>query len=381
MGSRREHTKSRNGCSNCKRRRVRCNLQAPQCHHCKRRGEVCDFQYLNGSSSPESDLQKTSTTDLGVALLGWSSSNALSSFQLSTYPDQDPHHAQLLWHFTTSTSATLAMFGDRRWTWDTEVPLQAELHPFLLQGLMAVSALHISSLQPPDSEKYYSTACKSYRNATVLFRTAVDDINKDNCIAILAFSLLVSVFQFGISQAPSSQLIQEVSLSHLDAVLALRGAWSLINQLHPHLSQSRIQGLFAQRRNFGFLELSDDIQHTLDGLNALNRSSSATVENAVACSEAINVLRLWFCVTSASPSTWLHLVWWPSRVPNTFIALLKANDPVALVIFCHWCVGVHKALPRWFLAGWSVRTFSMVKWLLGAEWEYALEWPMKEILI
>ncbi|RFU30701.1 hypothetical protein B7463_g5672, partial [Scytalidium lignicola] len=273
------------------------------------------------------------------------------------------------------------MFNDTRWTWETEVPQQAGFHPFLLQGLVAVSALHLGSLKSPNSETYYSTAYKSYRNATVLFRTAVSDINKDNCIAVLAFSLLVSVFQFGISNAPGSKLATGTPLSYLDVVLALRGAWSLISQLHLYLSQSKVQGLFTQRRNFGCLELPEETQYALDSLRLLNQSASATMGSGLACSEAINMLGLWFSATSASPSTWLHLVWWPSRVPDAYISLIKANEPVALIILCHWCVGIHRAAPRWFLSGWAAQTFATVKRLLGDDWEYALQWPSREIVV
>jgi hypothetical protein len=109
----------------------------------------------------------------------------------------------LMWHFVTTTSTTLALLNGTRWTWETEVPLQAETNPFLLHGLMAVSAMHMGMLLPQQSKEYRSMACQTYRTALVMFRSAVRDINKDNCIAVLAFSLLVSVFQFGILRVPA----------------------------------------------------------------------------------------------------------------------------------------------------------------------------------
>lgn len=53
-GSRRHHTKSRNGCAQCKRRRVRCNCIAPVCSNCKRRNERCSFLDTDCSVSSSS---------------------------------------------------------------------------------------------------------------------------------------------------------------------------------------------------------------------------------------------------------------------------------------------------------------------------------------
>jgi hypothetical protein len=54
---RKGHTKSRRGCFNCKRRRIKCNEKHPRCNHCIKAGLQCEY-FLNsvnlvqGSSSP-----------------------------------------------------------------------------------------------------------------------------------------------------------------------------------------------------------------------------------------------------------------------------------------------------------------------------------------
>jgi hypothetical protein len=37
------HRKSRKGCFNCKRRRVKCSEDTPRCYHCRRIGLVCEY--------------------------------------------------------------------------------------------------------------------------------------------------------------------------------------------------------------------------------------------------------------------------------------------------------------------------------------------------
>lgn len=62
---RKGHTKSRNGCYNCKRRKVKCQETLPECGHCARIGLVCEYppspQRLQ-SPSPSMALQSTPTT-------------------------------------------------------------------------------------------------------------------------------------------------------------------------------------------------------------------------------------------------------------------------------------------------------------------------------
>lgn len=40
---RKGHTKSRRGCFNCKRRRIKCNERHPECNHCIKAGLQCDY--------------------------------------------------------------------------------------------------------------------------------------------------------------------------------------------------------------------------------------------------------------------------------------------------------------------------------------------------
>ncbi|OAA80664.1 C6 transcription factor [Akanthomyces lecanii RCEF 1005] len=47
--SRRGHSKSRLGCLNCKRRRVKCNEQRPTCSPCRRLGLLCDYATAPGT--------------------------------------------------------------------------------------------------------------------------------------------------------------------------------------------------------------------------------------------------------------------------------------------------------------------------------------------
>ncbi|RPA81456.1 hypothetical protein BJ508DRAFT_306494 [Ascobolus immersus RN42] len=52
MVARRTHTKSRKGCQNCKRRRVKCDEQHPQCGPCRKHEIDCDYLLASTPSTP-----------------------------------------------------------------------------------------------------------------------------------------------------------------------------------------------------------------------------------------------------------------------------------------------------------------------------------------
>lgn len=63
---RKGHTKSRNGCYNCKRRKIKCQENTPECFNCKRVGLPCEYPGSNrmvvASTSPTYALQTNPTT-------------------------------------------------------------------------------------------------------------------------------------------------------------------------------------------------------------------------------------------------------------------------------------------------------------------------------
>jgi hypothetical protein len=61
-GPRKGHTKSRNGCINCKRRRVKCPETFPECENCMRLGMKCEYSTRRITmGAPSRPLQSTPT--------------------------------------------------------------------------------------------------------------------------------------------------------------------------------------------------------------------------------------------------------------------------------------------------------------------------------
>ncbi|CAG9996286.1 unnamed protein product [Clonostachys byssicola] len=92
--TRRGHTKSRRGCLTCKRRRVKCPEDQPECSSCVRLGLTCEYPLKNNPSAP---LQSTggqfNLKDLRL----------FHHFVLHAYPPL-PLHGKAVWDDITSYS-------------------------------------------------------------------------------------------------------------------------------------------------------------------------------------------------------------------------------------------------------------------------------------
>lgn len=377
-----------------------CNLQAPQCHHCKRRGEECSFQLKNDSENSEKskplndngedyDDGNRESRNISSIVRRKQQTPRLPSVTLSPTPGLAIDKAQLRWHYNTFAAYSLALLKEdpRRveLIWKGEVPLKATHDPWLDSASMAIAALHICHLNPPNPEDYYLAAFKNYHSAVVAFPKAVKDMTPENSVAILSFSLLLIIFQLGISCVPGGGPMSHAipDIDAYNAVSAMRGTWSLIDQLNPHLSKSHLSALFTHRRHLRFETLDENHEKMLEYLQELNATIDYELcsdDRREACNQAITVLRFWYSIMAANlPTTWLLLLWWPAGVSPEFIQLLKERDPMALIIFCHWCAGMNTLPTIWYIDGWAKRMLGSMLKLLGPKWAFATRWPKNEV--
>ncbi|KAL6923399.1 hypothetical protein FSST1_000673 [Fusarium sambucinum] len=126
---RKGHTKSRAGCSSCKRRRVKCDLITPECGACYRLGLDC--QYLNKPG------RQTSTTTV--------------SKPLRTGPVMfDVNDLNFFRHFLFEAYPSLPIDGFTVWQQASQLSHQ---YDFLLHSMLGLGASHLGLLTPSGYER------------------------------------------------------------------------------------------------------------------------------------------------------------------------------------------------------------------------------------
>ena len=200
MPSRRTHTKSRHGCSQCKAAHIKvcpsclsaqpyrlrlikpqCDLVQPTCGKCTRLRRTCHFPSAidnlrqNTQSTPPSQKK-----DIPGSPLLLSAPPASESTNVALAP----HHAsdtalvswddlELLHHYLTDTYTTLTSRNDLRQMWQVAMPKLAQQHRFLMHSIFSVTALHLASSHPPHQSSYIDRAIRHHNIALQQYRYAL----------------------------------------------------------------------------------------------------------------------------------------------------------------------------------------------------------------
>ncbi|KAI0377164.1 hypothetical protein F5Y04DRAFT_189623 [Hypomontagnella monticulosa] len=155
---RRYHAKSRDGCLNCKSRKIKCDERRPTCRKCSTRGLRCDFDQSTGERElavcrdghNQASLLSNSGTGGNVGtrrrISGDASGGRLSpSIGELGVPALDLESLRLMHHFEHFTSGTL-LFDEQLWR-DQILPLALQ-NEYLMRAVLTVSASHLHYLQP-----------------------------------------------------------------------------------------------------------------------------------------------------------------------------------------------------------------------------------------
>ncbi|RFU28797.1 hypothetical protein B7463_g7532, partial [Scytalidium lignicola] len=126
--TRKGHKKSRQGCFNCKRRKIKCQETLPSCDNCLKRGLEC----LYPSMKKQLVLQESEAWSLGTI----SFANPQSTPTLFT-----PTDMRLFHHFLLEAYPHLPVGNDSAWL--TEIPLIAHNYDYLMHAILAMAASHL----------------------------------------------------------------------------------------------------------------------------------------------------------------------------------------------------------------------------------------------
>ncbi|PGH04104.1 hypothetical protein AJ80_08566 [Polytolypa hystricis UAMH7299] len=403
---RRPHTKSRNGCAQCKRRKVKCDEQAPRCRNCRVRFEKCSFE----SHWPDHKQQDTTSVNQNEAVVlmnpnGTQFSPLQLDGMLSPYSNSLNWSAsvtrqdlELMHHYATTVFLSLADYEVYQPVWQRAVPQEAQSYRFLMHAVLAISALHMchlhkdSSTSPtsPDDPRPYRQLALSHCNAALSdFRSTVKTTTPSNVNAIFAFSHLMVFFAFG-SAGLTPHSKPESTGDAIDGLLGIfnllrhsmrviREAWDLV--------QDGALGVLLQRgpaitdRKY----LSPDTSSALQRVENLCSSSSPSSPSSSTSPTTLKTLRSVlhqlsdsFVMASTKRADWGMALRFPMIFPDNMLGYLRTREPLALVILAHYCVILYRAPVRWWTAGWSGEVLRAVAEGLDERWKGEVRWPLRE---
>ncbi|KAF8861424.1 hypothetical protein BDZ45DRAFT_256709 [Acephala macrosclerotiorum] len=396
MSTRRPHKKSRNGCKQCRGRHAKCDEQHPSCSNCTYRLLNCSFKEASTPlapvhpSQPQRVILPPLTPNNVLIPLGQSpaSISNLSSNAEATdgngdvYLDLKLIDLELLHHFSTVTYFSLGRTDEGRHIWQTHAIRVAFSHVFLLRGILAFSALHISSLRPEQDRSYLDRASEHHDKALEEFHSTLDNVNESNVEAAFLFSTLLVPHALALSRIDGhghGHDNADTSSSIFDWLFLVRGVKVVLEPFRERIRNSMLGPLVRPMGNERVPDESiPELQKLREAFSQV--TGERTKEAALAYTQAIYELEAVMAELRLSPTgkdlpDLGSMMVWIVKVSQHFSSCLRERTPEALIILAHFATTLRYRNDIWWLHGRDVQLIYAIEEQLPSEWKGWLEWP------
>ncbi|KAH8678487.1 hypothetical protein BX600DRAFT_452117 [Xylariales sp. PMI_506] len=393
-----DHKKSRHGCVQCKRRKVKCDETFPCCLRCSQRREQCSYlltYHQEAAPSPtHSQLDRLSPSRPSTPGAGF-----------------DPYllDMDLIHFYLTSTYTTMWGRQGGQAVWRDAVFQEALGCPALLHGLLATAAMHKLVLGERTSATtgadYHSAALRRQKETIEGMVVLLDSLDERSCGAIFSLSVLVSFWAFASRTLPPDLSVLSIQDITASAVQAASSSSSLVTPAPavagPALQSSIDQFIQLVRLVQPVRDIAVQGQHWLktgrfsdlmrtpdiEGLPPLTEGVIAALDEVDTHLRAHPSMPRQFidpksrhCLRNmfraAKSPDWAEiLAGWPISLPRGFIDELRSREPAALTMLAYWAVCFHALDGRWWAAGWSQAIIDDVSASITGHWSKLVEWP------
>lgn len=346
-----------------------CDETLPSCKRCNQRREKCSYlEEYASTASPSSE-----------------SAVPASGASISPQPQLSISDLDLTHQFLTQTYITLWGNEEGRLIWRDTVFRLSFSHRFLLDAILATTALHRIILVGAPCPEYEDIVLRKQTPALEGLQMLLRNLDGANANITFAMSTLVSYWAFASRSLPDR-------LSILGTPSDSDGKTSVISQFIELLRKvqptSTVLGHFRecvyQGNLRGLTRIPDD--GTLPDLPQDERDVIANLERALQRTRCIPAVRpechpMWvmaYMFRIRQCPEWYHLlVGWVMQLSDGYIELVRRRDHAALTVLSFWAVCLDELDDRWWAAGWSKALVCEISSLVEGEWATLLKWPRR----
>jgi len=279
-------------------------------------------------------------------------------------------------HYQAMVCSTLSGQPPVQQTWQSVVPKEATSHSGLMHALLALAALHRSHFDSCRSGHYRNAAIRHQNLSLPYLRSLLNNASAENCNALFPLSAIIVVFVFALPQSqiacaefdPFKEMITIIELvKGMSAVAEMTRDWILRGPLRP-LLRPEVWGVS--------LVIPEDIGDALNCLLLRNNTLIQSDSKRATYNTAIGMLRKTFEILALNPADHGVGLFWPAVIERHYIDLLKAEEPMALVLLAHFGVALHASRKNWWSGNWGCQLVKVVYEMLEDHWRPWIQWPI-----
>ena len=259
------------------------------------------------------------------------------------------------------------------------------MYPFLLDELLAVSALHLSTCRPAQRSLYRDEATRLQSHAQRLFNETIRDLNSQNIIPAFLFSALQGIATFfEIFHDPTYETSDWTFFEKvLQSVRLLQGIRAIVYGWWHFLITSDLKDILKEAVTLN-LEWNDMVTNRFEEFRVqILQSPGLDQTHATVYDKAIEELVLVYKSafgngSECSPhdrAAIKHATQWLIVVPPAYTELLVQRKPEALVILGHFAIILHKLRACWMVGDAGQQLLLLVEAHLEETWHATLSWP------
>jgi hypothetical protein len=387
---------------------MQCDERKPSCANCDRNSLQCSLEFL----TPMTSLSRGKFVNYSLHTAPVTPSKQLYPFMPSPTPGLssspfDVQTTELLHHYTTI--AYISLSGNRKPSvWRVAMPQMGLAHPFLLSGILAISALHLSTILPHRKQELQNFAIAQESAALPSFRESIRNPNAETIHAIFAFAGSVVYYIMASPEVlPAGQTVDRCRLpsrddAHPHWFQTMRGLMALLAKHWAELAKgpfgplldgdpgpnyasdnpddeqlAKLEGLFSASSLLScpLLPPSPDFGSSFPSLIPQEERKLELLREALTELRRVSALphspNRTLCVKTSA-------YMWPGSVSQDFVELIYERDPRALVLLAHYCILLKRNNHVWYLRGLGAGLLENIWQALGEDWRPWIQWAMEQ---
>ncbi|OJJ68823.1 hypothetical protein ASPBRDRAFT_46103 [Aspergillus brasiliensis CBS 101740] len=439
--SRKSHRKSRLGCKNCKRRRVKCDEIKPHCTNCLRHSIECDYSsqpQTNPNSTPPSQhsdsisppsqgpsthsytFYSSTSTNFQTPKRGHGTAHISEQDTTQSPPPAPPNNdlvkrpfqytaldMLLFHHFSTSPELTGAQPKARQ-----QLSQIAFTHHYVMHILLAFSGFHLvrqsdnhqwsQSMGFPTSD-IHSEAERHFNIAIRDVSALLPDLNHDNIPAMYVSATFI--FLSSLARGPEAgeylAFRSDGNPGHLSLFLGVRSVFEIFKtdmptsglSIHGEDDDSPDNNNEAEQQRDGSPTASqnktklEDYRHYLDTYRSLLNTSIPIADPRLGIylqvldrlSDSLDA------IMSPDPQAKMRmglfpLVFsWLYQLPDEIVGDLQRREPVALILFAFFLYLLGRLDHVWFICGWPRHILEGIRGHLDVGYRGYIQWAVDHV--
>lgn len=303
------------------------------------------------------------------------SSHSLHTAQASG-PNLNLEHLELLHHWMTQTYLTFVVNDSQMEIWHSFVIREGFKYPFLLQEILAVSAVHLAVVDSPRSLHYYNQALEFQTSALACFHELEGRIDENSCVAVLVFSALIAIHVLA-DRSKTEDLDNDGFIAYslyclrlMQAVggVVLDGWWGSIRK-RPELA-----ALSQPPPSEQFSEATEHFTQLKPLLSNPELSREAVSVYHLAISSLEKMYATWG-IPQKTLKTIHPVLAWAVKLPPLYLDLIGAGKPEALIILAYYAAFLSFHEQSWVTGDTGAKLIKAINETLGEAWSRWIVWP------